>query len=116
MLKIQAYFGVGAIYTNKSNNSSVSFTVHSTKDLMNVIIPHFDKYPLLTVKRIDFEMFKRVIELMIKGEHLTTEGLRKVVALRASMTNGLSDALAKSFPSILTLPKTKYEQKTIDPH
>lgn len=115
LLIIQSYFGVGAIYTNKSNNSSVSYTVHSTKDLINVIIPHFDKYPLLTLKSVDFEMFKRVIELMLKGEHLTTEGFRKVVALKATMNTGLSDVLAKSFPGILTLPIPKFELEIKDP-
>lgn len=115
LLKIQSYFGVGAIYTNKSNNSTVSYTVHSIKDLMSVIIPHFDNYPLLTQKRVDFEMFKRVIELMIKGEHLTTEGLRTVVAFRAMMNKGLSDVQAKYFPGILTLPIPEFEQEIKDP-
>jgi hypothetical protein len=79
------------------------------KDL-SVIIAHFDKYPLLTQKLANegaarayvlffsfkrkmrrgekspaqnFLLFKRVIELMNRKEHLTTGGLRKIVGIKA---------------------------------
>lgn len=50
------------------------YAVKSLKDLHNVIIPHFTKYPLLTQKRADFELFKLVVELMMNKEHLTQKG------------------------------------------
>lgn len=40
--------------------------VISLQDLINVIIPHFIKYPLNTQKRADFELLLMVVELMIK--------------------------------------------------
>lgn len=44
---IQAYFGgIGRIGKERSNCSD--FTVSSLKQLLTVIIPHFDKYPLIT--------------------------------------------------------------------
>jgi len=64
--------------TSKANNQ-VIFSVSSVKDLTSKIIPHFDKYLLLTQKRADFELFKLIIQLMKKGEHLTTEGIEKIV-------------------------------------
>lgn len=68
--KVQAYFsGVGSI-TTKDN--SVCYTVYY-KDLA-VLIDHFENYPLITKKRADFELFKRVLELMNRKEHLTLEG------------------------------------------
>lgn len=39
------------------NYSVVHYEVRSIKELTKVIIPHFDKYPLLTKKRADFELF-----------------------------------------------------------
>ena len=43
--KIQQFFGgIGKISIRKKDNV-VYFTVKSVKDLMNVIIPHFEKYP-----------------------------------------------------------------------
>lgn len=42
--------------------------MNSKEDLINVIIPHFSNYPLLTQKRADFELLKLVLELMNKKE------------------------------------------------
>jgi hypothetical protein len=39
---------------NKHGNDALSYRVNTLKDLTNVIIPHFIKYPLLTKKRADF--------------------------------------------------------------
>jgi hypothetical protein len=87
--KVQSFFGVGNICVRNRDNC-VIYTVISIKDLTDVIIPHFTKYPLLTQKRADFELWKIVVELMNKGEHLTTQGLTQIISIRASMNKGLS--------------------------
>ena len=103
--KIQFYFGVGGVY--KQSENTYGFRVRAIKDL-EIIINHFYKYPLLTKKRIDFILFKLIVDLMKNREHLTHEGLRKIVALKASMNRGLTEELVKAFPNILpheiTLP------------
>lgn len=48
---IQKTLGVGKIFTLRED--AVQYRVESLKELM-VIIQHFDNYPLLTKKRIDF--------------------------------------------------------------
>lgn len=50
--QIQLFFGVGTI-SAASKDRSV-YRVLKIKDLTNVIIPHFNKYPLLTKKQADF--------------------------------------------------------------
>jgi hypothetical protein len=50
------------------------------------------KYPLLTEKQADFELFKRAVEIMGRKEHLTTEGVHKIIALRDVMNIGLTSA------------------------
>ena len=50
LLQIQSFFyGVGVI-TKKSIAESVIYSVQSLKELNDVIVPHFDKYPLLPVR------------------------------------------------------------------
>lgn len=39
------------------------------------------KYPLLTQKGADFQLFQLAIELMNKKEHLTIEGLDKILSM-----------------------------------
>jgi hypothetical protein len=53
------------------------------------------KYPLLTQKRADFELFKLVAEMVYRKEHLTMEGQHKIVSIRAAINNGLFFFLTK---------------------
>lgn len=114
--RIHSYFGAGILVINKSKNS-IAFSVQSTKILKKVIIPHFDKYPLLTQKRADFELFKLAVELISRKEHLTIEGLRKIVAIRASMNKGLTDTLKDAFPGIIPVQRPTIDYQGIpDPY
>lgn len=99
---INRTLGVGKIY--KHGKNSKVLRVNAIKDL-KVIINHFDNYPLMTQKRADFELFKQVIQLMEQGEHLTKEGLLKIVGIKASLNFGLSDTLKEAFPDIKLTPK-----------
>jgi len=58
--------------------------VGSIKDL-RLIEEHFNKFSLKSQKEADFSLFRMVIEKMRRKEHLTEDGLRKIVAIRASM-------------------------------
>lgn len=51
--RIKSFFGVGSISIRKRDNQ-VLYTVSSLNDLINVIIPHFEQYPLITQKQADF--------------------------------------------------------------
>jgi hypothetical protein len=42
---------------------------------------------------------------MSRGEHLTKEGLRKIVAIKASMNRGIPDELKKAFPNTIPVPR-----------
>lgn len=113
---IKFYFkGVGNI--NKHGKNSVQYKVTSKQDLTNVILPHFEKYPLITQKRADFELFKKVVDLINQKKHLTTEGLYEIVAIKASINLGLSEELNSAFPGIVPIgrPLTKGLAK-IDPN
>jgi len=111
VLKIQEYFGGIGLVSNPNNNSTVEFRVHALKDITNVIIPHFDNYPLLTKKYSDYVLFKNVINLMLEKQHTNLKGIQKIMNTRASMNWGLSDQLKKAFPN--TIPIIK-EQRVIN--
>jgi hypothetical protein len=70
-----------------------------------VIIDHLDKYPLITQKRTDFKLFKQVVELMNRKEHLTIEGLYEIVAIKSSMNLGLSSLLKLGFSDIISVER-----------
>ena len=105
---------VGKIFKHKPK--AVSLQVRSIKELKQ-IFEHFYKFPLITQKRADFLLLMQVIEIMERGEHLTIEGLHKIVAIKASMNLGLSDKLKVAFPDVVPVerPLVELPQK-IDPH
>lgn len=83
--------------------------VNSLEQNLNIIIPHFDKYPLLTQKYSDYLLFKNVVMMMSRGEHLTTEGVETIVNMRASLNNGLSLVLKKAFPNYTSITRPLVE-------
>ena len=87
MEQVRNYFGVGNIYIDKAEK--VRYIVTSVKDLQ-VIENHFYKYPLYTKKRADFELWKTAFELIYNLEHLTNQGLQKIIAIKATLNLGLS--------------------------
>ena len=115
LVKIKNYFGVGEIST-KHGKQTIKYSVQSIKDLA-IIINHFDKYPLKTQKRADFELFKQVVELIQAKEHLTEKGLFKIIYIKASMNNGLSEELEVAFPNITLVQRPVITTNEIsDPH
>ena len=50
---IKDYFGVG-IVNLENNTKSASYKILSVTNMINVIIPHFDKYPLISQKQADY--------------------------------------------------------------
>jgi hypothetical protein len=69
------------------------------KDI-DVIIRHFDSYPLISQKFSDYQLFKSAFYLMKEKAHLTEEGLNKIINIKSSMNLGLSDTLKEAFPNI----------------
>lgn len=62
------FFAVGSIYVHEAKNMA-SYRVASLRDITNVIIPHLDKYPLITQKKADFLLFKQGVNLLNLKAH-----------------------------------------------
>ena len=80
LFKIKDFFGCGSIRPSKKDNT-YKYEVRSLKELEERIIPHFEKYPLHTAKKKDFLIFKEIIHLMRKGQHLSKKGLKDIFFL-----------------------------------
>lgn len=94
--KIQSYLGVSILC--KHSRDSVQYRAESINDL-KVVIDHFDKYPLVSAKKVDYILFKKAFYTINTKEHLTKQGLLKLVGIKSSLNLGLSAALKKAFPS-----------------
>lgn len=95
--EIREFFeGVGSI---TSTEDRASYIVRSVSEL-EIIVKHFDNYPLLSKKYLDFVLFKSVINIIKEGK-ITLAEISRIVAIKASMNKGLSDKLKNSFPDII---------------
>ena len=92
--QIKKYFGVGEITSHGS--TSLNYSVRSHKDLQ-IIIDYFYKFLLITNKLNDYKLFKLAYILILKKEHLTLEGIKKLVSIKSSMNLGLSPELKLFF-------------------
>lgn len=112
---LRSYWGeIGSI--NKSGTGLYVFRVSSLKDLVT-IIDHFTRYPLVTQKRADFELFKRVVDIRSSGRHTTLVGLQEVLNIRASMNNGLTEELRIAFPNTIPVIRPFVNDQVIpDPY
>jgi hypothetical protein len=100
---IRSCIGVGGISAQGVNG--VQFYVNSVKD-HRVLVEFFDKYPLLTKKKADYQIFKTVLELIENKSHLTQEGLQKIVALKGILNTGfLSKDLKAAFSDLCLVEK-----------
>jgi len=93
---IQSSLGVGKIHIHGAN--SIQYRVDSIKELQ-VIVNHFENYPLVTVKRIDFILFKKAFNIIKLKEHLSQEGLLSLVGIKSSLNLGLTVSLTEAFPN-----------------
>jgi LAGLIDADG endonuclease len=109
LLQIKSFFNeTGSIYT-MNNNKALLYQVRNLSEIIKVIIPHFENYPLITKKQSDFLLFKEIVKLMDKGEHLTINGLIKIVNLKASLNKGLSNELKVFFPKVIAIIRPKVD-------
>ena len=104
----------------------------SSVDDIKVLINHLDKYPLLSKKCADYQLWKKAFNIGPAGarprwtgprgpvkskKHLTIDGLRKIVAIKATMNWGLSPKLKSAFPDIVCVKRPLVKNNQIlDPN
>ena len=81
---VRQFFGVGAIRFSKADQN-YKYEVRRVSDLMRVIIPHFQRYPLQSFKLRDFEKFVAVCKLVHKSKHRSRAGLEEIIHLAYQM-------------------------------
>ena len=63
------YFKCGSI-RNCITDDVDHYEVRSIDSLITTIIPHFEKYPLLSSRQLEFEYFKAICYLVYEKQHL----------------------------------------------
>jgi hypothetical protein len=83
---LKKQFGCGVVRVNHGDR--MAYRVRSLQHLQEHIIPFFEKHPLKSKKGIDFAKFRRVVQLMSAGTHLTSEGIEEIRRIAGEMNRG----------------------------
>lgn len=78
MIAIHEYLGVGQLSESKG---CITLTVRNLQELLSVIIPHFEQYPVMGGKYLAFLRFKIVCIMKSSKLHLTLSGLLQIIQL-----------------------------------
>ena len=88
-----------------------------SKDDLDILIKHFNSYPLISNKFADYMLFKQAFELFKNKEHLTTEGLIKILSIKASINRGLPEKLQVTYPNVVPVDRPRVLDQAIkDPY
>lgn len=87
MQKIVKYFGSGKIY-KYGGKSAVSLSIVDFTDITNIIVPFFNKNPLIGIKLYDYLDWCKIQSLMFNGSHLTVKGINSIRKIKSGMNRG----------------------------
>ncbi len=75
-------------YVRKRWDNIHYFEIVELEKIISRVIPFFEKFQLRSEKKKDFQIFKEVAKLVKNGEHLTINGIIKILELRQPMNYG----------------------------
>jgi hypothetical protein len=70
------------------NDHTFVLVVRRRKDLLEKVIPFFERNPLLSCKQDEFVTFARMVRAMSLGEHLANEGFERLAGEALQMNGG----------------------------
>jgi LAGLIDADG endonuclease len=93
---LQRFFGVGDVYQNRRYDNHkehlYQYCVMRRNDLLQTIIPFFQRYTLRTSKFNDFSRFVECMRLIDAKAHLTVKGLIAIAKITETMNHRKSRA------------------------
>lgn len=96
MLLLDKYFnGIGSIKTD-NKTKMYEYRVQGFKNCL-IIKNHFLNYPLMTYRLVYFTLWCDMLDLIENKSHTTIEGLNKLINIKASFPQGLTNSLKESY-------------------
>ena len=83
---LKAFFGCGVVRQNHGDR--MAYRVRGLDHLNQRVIPFFEQHKLKSKKRVDFEKFRQILQLMDRKEHLKADGIEKIRGIASTMNTG----------------------------
>lgn len=82
---IKDYFSAGSVVIDNRKTVTKKFHITNLKFILEKIIPHFERYPCLTSKALNFKDWKKVATLISTKKNLTSEGVVEIKNILSKM-------------------------------
>src|SRR5580658_991240 len=84
---IQVTLDCGSLRENhrRSNDHTFVLVVRRRQDLLESVLPFFERNPLLSAKQQEFLTFAVIVRAMARGEHQTVAGFERLSAMARRM-------------------------------
>jgi len=105
---------VVSLYKGKAVNNSkstVNIKITNAEFLKNVLIPFFDSLVWHSKKELDYQDFKSVLNLKLKGQHFTEEGVNLINTIINQMNNNRLSTIGEEKTEVVS---RELLQKEID--
>ena len=79
---LKKFFRCGVVRVNHEDRYELRIR---KLECLTFVVEFFEKHPLKTRKNVDFKKFARIVRWMQKENHLTKDGLIKIVRLACTM-------------------------------
>ncbi|MEK7595501.1 MAG: LAGLIDADG family homing endonuclease [Patescibacteria group bacterium] len=105
----------GIIKVRKLDNVH-SYDVTKPSDIIDSVIPYFQKYALYSIsKKNNFMLFCEIADMMGKGKHLTQNGLREILLIREMLNMGKGRKRKYSIDSVFSSQESSQTIRQIPP-
>jgi LAGLIDADG endonuclease len=104
--RINNFFSVGIV--SEVGIKGAQYRVRSRSDL-NVIITHFNKYPLQTTKILNYIYFCEILNFINKRVHTNISGFLKLVSLINRLNKPISESLLSKLSQLGSIPYIEFE-------
>jgi LAGLIDADG endonuclease len=84
----ERFGGSGYVKSNGRKDRALVYVVRRRRDLLEHVIPFFERSPLLSSKHEDFEKFAAIVRSMALGQHRTPGGFARLLEVALSMNGG----------------------------
>ena len=84
---LKAFFGCGWIRASRGDRT-FKYEARSVEELLDAVVPHFERYPLRGAKAASFACFATVCRMIGQGDHRTRDGLTRIVRIAYEMNLG----------------------------
>jgi hypothetical protein len=88
--EVKKFFNCGRISINNRKSGTLKFVITNINDITTKLIPHFEKYPLMTSKYLNYLDFKSAAFILAEKKDYTIDGIEKLRKLKMTMNNNRS--------------------------